>query len=469
MSRGSLRVLVVGVGLHAVRAHLPILVALSSKAPLHMVAALDLESAGREARARLDVAGLTGTRLYGLRGPIEAHGASAGLDAVLDEIVVRHDINTVVIATEAESHWPYVQWAVRRNLHVLVDKPVLAVQGASTDAGAARELVRQVDWLASALPDHAAVARVLVHRRANPAYRRVRDEIARVTEQTGCHVTGLMTEHSDGEWRMPSELLRQRYHRVDRGMGVLSHSGYHVLDSTLWWLRASGLPGTPRVTATSVDPIRAFGQVPDTALLHAFGDTAPSMDRVAAAQLDVEWGEWDAHLRFEHEDGDRLLSRSDLHLLHSGFSHRGWVSSEGRDLYTGNGRVGHEIFSLHQGPFQAIKVFALQGGMLSSPASPYDVEGPRHCEMHIFRNTHFVEGQQYERVSLDELELPTEDEFLGLGPGKVLMYQEFVEAALLGRRTSPLDSSLLDHLDVMRTYAGCCEALAGARALAAAP
>ncbi len=463
MSVRALRVMLVGVGLHAARAHLPILRVLTSGRPVELVAALDLEDAAHEARSRLEAAGFPRVALYGIRASSEDDGSPTGLGDALAGIVARHGINTVVIATDAESHWPYLEWAVAQGFHVMVDKPVLAVRDASGDTSAAATLTERVGLLERALRTYPGTARVLVHRRANPAYRLVAQEVASATDQTGCHITGLVAEHSDGEWRMPDELVAQRYHRVDRGVGVLSHSGYHVLDSAMWWLASSGLSTTPDVTATAVDPVEAFGQLPDSSLRRAF-PTGDLTDRLAAvAEQEIAWGEWDTHLQIQHRDGGRLLSRSDLHLLHSGFSHRGWLSSAGRDLYTGNGRIGHEVFSIHQGPFQAIKLLALQGGALSRPESPYDVEGPRHCEVHIFRNTHFLRGDHYERITLEALEPAIEPEFLGLGPGKVALYQEFVEAALDGRRDSHFHSSLAEHIGVMRVYASGCRAIAEGR------
>lgn len=43
---------------------------------------------------------------------------------ILDEIVQRHGVDVVLIATEPLSHFEYSMWALDRELHILLDKPI---------------------------------------------------------------------------------------------------------------------------------------------------------------------------------------------------------------------------------------------------------------------------------------------------------------------------------------------------------
>jgi hypothetical protein len=122
--------------------------------------------------------------------------------------------------------------------------------------------------------------------------------------------------------------------------------------------------------------------------------------------------EIDAFCSFAFKHQDRTMALAGVNLVHNGFSQRGWVSSEGKDLYKGNGRVRQESHCVEQGPFQSICISSYQ----SKEVDPNDVDdlylpgGEYHCELHVFRNTNlFPEWRRHERYSVKDLNVEAMD------------------------------------------------------------
>ena len=78
-------------------------------------------------------------------------------------------------------------------------------------------------------------------------------------------------------------------------------------------------------------------------------------------------------------------------LLHGGFSRRSW-SEPRKDLYKGNGRVRHEYYSIHQGPFQSIKYESYQSDQIDNEdlKESGQVGGELHSDVLIFRNSKMI-------------------------------------------------------------------------------
>lgn len=451
-----LRILLIGVGRHSSHTHLPVLRLLADRGLVSLVAAVDLPArrvAPRPAE-RLAATGWASTPLY------ELHGTS-DLDDALDQLAARHRVEAVVVATPAHEHLPYVRWALSREVHVLTDKPVVARAGASCDEEAAALLAGDVELLTRAVHAHAAkglVSAALVHRRANPAYRLVHEVLNETCTLTGCPVTSITVEHSDGEWRTPGELLDQEYHGVTNGTGALSHSGYHLLDIVQWWHGAGPSTGQLEIDVRTSRPPDHLAQLSPVVLERALGQGRSWRDeRDRALAAPVQWGEWDVHVLMRERANEITLSTLSLHVLHTSCSHRSWAESTGRDLYTGNGRMSHDTVSIHVGPFLSIKVIAWQGGARSAVGDPYAIEGPRHCEVHIFRNPDLIPGPSHETRRLSDLE--TVGTAPSIGPGKLAVYEDFVNACATGGSLS-LNTGLDEQMRTMRVYAQTCEAMA---------
>jgi predicted dehydrogenase len=311
---------------------------------------------------------------------------------------------------------------------------------------------------------------VVAHRRYHPGFQRARQLVGDVYRRTGCPVTSVTAEYGDGEWRMPWEVRNQTYHPFRLGYGMLCHSGYHAFDAAAWLAEAGHgprhRPDSIEAVTHLVLPADLDTQLDQHTLETVFGDL-PSSPKVAPTRRPL--GEIDAHALIAMRRGDRVITTLGIHAIHNSLSARAWPSSAGRNLYTGNGRVKQEIYSVHQGPFQALKLLVWQSAPDQEGAVPdlYSIGGDRHFELHVFRNQAlFPDWEAYERFDLSDLETVSYDDLL-VGPGKVAIMSEFLGAVTGRVDRNALRSDLRSHRTatamLSATYQSQCASVAGGR------
>lgn len=159
----------------------------------------------------------------------------------LNAIVKQKNITGVIISTEPRAHFPYAKWALRNGLSILMDKPVSVIENVSTSLSAAEALKN--DYLTLEKMYEKAKTKnpdltfsLMAQRRYHPAFQKVKHLIGEVFRETNCPVTSIQSFHSDGQWRMPTEIVDQDYHPYNQGYGKCCHSGYHSIDIVSWLL-----------------------------------------------------------------------------------------------------------------------------------------------------------------------------------------------------------------------------------------
>ncbi|MFJ3673403.1 Gfo/Idh/MocA family oxidoreductase [Streptomyces sp. NPDC090106] len=408
-------VLVIGVGPHARRSHLPALAAGQRDGLVGTVRGVDVLGAA-SVRTALDSD--DGPREVPVT-PIEPfpageHPLPQAVRQTLDGLVARCGIDAVVVATEPAFHMVYARWALDRGLSILLDKPLGVRAHASTDPVQAGAILTDVDDLIAhydrARRHHPDVlVSVQSQRRYHPAFWRLRDLITEIAEATGCPVTSVQSFHSDGQWRLPDELLDLDYHGYSRGYGKCAHSGYHFFDIIPWLLAAGD------ASNKTADAVRVHAEVtrPDDLLAQlTVTDYEQLFDGFAARNQYTEtelcaglhgFGEVDAGISMAFTRGGRTLTLATLNLIHNGFSQRGNLAPAAA-LYTGNGRVRQETHIIQQGPFQALHLRSLQTLVDDVAGDRYTAGGDRHIEVHVLRNNRFrPDWKPYTRLGHDEL------------------------------------------------------------------
>ena len=388
------RVLIVGFGRHAQRVYWPVLdhLALAGRARLVGIVDLAAESGPVSDRIVSAEVGLT---------PFLAADAEA-IDPDLDNYVNRIRPDVVMICTDPEVHVLYAKWALRRGLHVLVDKPVHMVPGAAHSSAVAQQIHDgYLDLLqvlrAERKKKPNLVCSVLAQRRFHPSFRIVRETIEDVYRQVECPVTYYYSFHSDGQWRLPGEIDRISYHGFNRGYGKGAHSGYHFFDLLNWLTEP--YRDNCNVNSLTVDswgnfPTNYAAQVSERSLRRTLGPTVASRETLD----DGPWGlgEIDLLSRVQLKSGSSVVTNATVDLLHSGLSARSWEHIGARDLYKGNGRLRHETMYLNMGPFASISVSSLQGEEFQPEKDIWDDEAgvghELHLDVHVFRNHELIGG-----------------------------------------------------------------------------
>ena len=316
----------------------------------------------------------------------------------LDRAYAAQPVDAVIVSTTPEQHRAYADWAITKGLPVIIDKPITARAHSMTSPGQARKILEDWEHLNKLASEHRSLVLVNSHRRFHPGYMKVSQLLQEVAEETGTGVTSLSSFNSDGQWRLPQELLDIHYHGFENGNGVISHFGYHYLDlAALWYY--TGTPArrradTLRVNSTMSSALNYSKQMTTrdaNRVLEKVGEPTPRDNDVAVHQQIREFGEMDAFCSVEMMRDDVATAHMSIQLLHSGFSQRAWTKPA-TNLYKENGRVRWENHLIQQGPFQSIEIRSFQAVQPNwkKPGEGiprWELGGSDHLEINVYRNS----------------------------------------------------------------------------------
>jgi predicted dehydrogenase len=338
-------------------------------------------------------------------------------EVLLHKLVQKFSIDSVIIATEPLAHFKYAKWALENDLNILMDKPITSEIDISTSERKAKKIVKDFLYLKKLYLKKKNAKKVstfclLSQRRFHPAYIFVKEKLDEVRASTQCPVTSIQASHSDGQWRMPKEIIVQNYHPYNQGYGKCSHSGYHTLD-IVTWLTLSQAQGEKHVNnadvyATFVRPKDLHAQLnfADYRKLFPDFDQYNPLSEAEYLKKVESFGEIDAFSTITFKHDDDAICLGSVNLIHNGFSQRSWVHALNRDLYKGNGRVRQESFFIEQGPFQSIALISYQSQEISQSLAEnlYEVGGEYHLDIHIFRNSNlFPQWKAHEKYNVSSL------------------------------------------------------------------
>ena len=379
------------------------------------------------------------------------------LENRLNSIIAEENINSVIIATDPLNHMQYALWALKHNLHILMDKPISTYDNLSNNVEQAEQLKRDYELL---VENYSADKAFIVNaqRRFLPQFQIVQDFVNEIANKYGMPITSMQSTHSDGQWRLPEEVLKFKYHPL-LGWGKVSHSGYHFIDMASKMVKDSF-----KEASKSFDEISVYSKFirPSGVLLQQnqrdlekiFGDKYKQFDsRTDEELLKIYKGKNEAEV-----DANSIISLSyngipvtniTLNLMHNGFSRRSWLNSNMKDLYKGNGRVRHEYHNIEQGCLQNIQIHSYQSKDKHDTNNERDFEigGNNHYDIYVFKNSEIVGGQTLqiikgkdiaERYFLDKTRIMNE-----LARHEAL--KQFLEVIVGKRKAKETKSNILDH------------------------
>lgn len=406
---GRARVILIGCGPHAKRIYLP---ALRKLDQLELALVVDLKA--QEADVRDAVASTWGpgpeTRPEMWFIDPFSDTLPADLRDRLSVFVARHDIRGAIIATEPLVHRGYADWALDNKLSVLIDKPISARAHSATRLSSAEGILEDYTMLLEKYLELQARTETIfvvnTQRRFHAGFQFVADQIREVGEQTNCPVTFIHAYHSDGQWRLPSEIVTQSYHPYCLGYGKASHSGYHIFDMLYRLYVASGVvdkrADSIEIVSSFIQPNGFISQLTESDYRSLFGERYSTVQRWTDDQLrDIyqNFGEIDLSAIIALKKGRDAIANFSVDLIHNGFACRNWIQP-GKDLYKGNGRVKHEHHNIQQGPFQNIQIHSYQAYDKHDDADGMadELGGKNHFDIYVFRNPMVAGGQRSPRV-----------------------------------------------------------------------
>ena len=335
----------------------------------------------------------------------------------INSFIKNMDIDSVIISTDPNSHKAYSLWALDNELNILIDKPICARNNASFDIKEAKKILSDFEeieelYYIKKKQKKELIFSCMAQRRYHPAMIRIKKEIKNGFFATNCPISSITMLHSDGQWRMPNEILYEKYHGFNEGIGKCSHSGYHFFDIISWFLDddLGKNKKYDQITIFSnfVRPMDFLSQINYSDYNNLFGEefrnshNKKTFDKISN---DKRLGEIDAFINYCFLSKGKKLTSVNLSLVHNGFSTRNWFYPK-KDLYKGNGRVRHESYIIEQGPFQSIHYHSYQSEqILSKKKKKKSIAGDEfHSEVLIFRNSKFFKNSKsFERIDFGSI------------------------------------------------------------------
>lgn len=273
------RFLLVGVGPFAMRSYLPRLKSLEDSGRATLVAAIDLEENRLSLECYRQTVCPTTEFVYVAPFTTEMPESVA---FKLTNLVRRLCISCVIISTEPLAHRAYGTWALELGLNIIMDKPISTREWVVSNLDEAKGIADDFHTLIKAYNDlqkrKNTVFLINSHHRYHIGFQEAVERIRDVQNTTGCPVTSIYTAHCDGQWRLPTEIMRLGYHGYNRGYGKVSHSGYHGIDCVYQFLRAgigrNKHPDRVDIISSFVQPHGAFFQLNEEDYKALFGEEA---------------------------------------------------------------------------------------------------------------------------------------------------------------------------------------------------
>ncbi|MCH7373590.1 hypothetical protein [Aeromonas sp. MR16] len=436
-TNNCINLLLIGFGPHSKRIYYPILELSTDDTYLNLCAAVELESSRASVETFLSDKHLRPEMVYVDDNQCQFEKLHDSVVIALNSIVKKYEINGVIIATEPLAHLSYAKWALESGLSILMDKPISSYEGVSTSVAMSKKIAQDYYELNDMYQRQRAthpnlVFSLMAQRRYQTSFNLIKERIDECFKITNCPVTNVQTFHSDGQWRMPTEIVEQHYHPYNQGYGKCSHSGYHYFDIIPYVLE-SGLGDSKcydnvDVFSQAVRPADVLEQFNLDDYRHLFGtdifNKHNKYEKDDLARYFKEYGEIDCNSNIAFKKGKQIITSVSVNLTHNGYSQRNWVTAQGRDLYKGNGRVSHESHIFQQGPFQTIHFHSYKS---DESANGQDRVGTKeHLEIYIFRNHKMLGGKHVEQFNIDDL-ISMEGGRKGLvGKSKAKAFYEFI-------------------------------------------
>ncbi|HEY1074297.1 MAG TPA: hypothetical protein VGE59_01175 [Patescibacteria group bacterium] len=396
-------VVLVGLGLHAKRIYIHFLKKRHSLPKL----IIELESNAAATQSYLDTHNIAAELFLVPDSERDNTELSVVTRDALKKAVADYGIRKAIISTEPKSHLAYASFFLEQDIDVLIDKPISAPVGASSDREAAHRIYEDYQKLYQ-LAQKAPTAQCIVQsqRRYHAGYLKVRELVSSVIQQYGVPMTHLYVYHSDGLWSMPNEYGERENHPYKYGYGKLMHSGYHFVDLFCWLTELNNnlplkKPNELELFHQICEPNDCLFQInqQDYARLFPANTLNPFFEKHNETDYQ-NFGEVDSYTQLQlRRDGKTVLTGA-LHLLQNGFSRRSWQALP-QDTYKSNGRVRHEQITLHVGPLMSIQIHSYESHEVADPnriTPSTEVGGLDHFEILVFRNVAMIGGEPFERI-----------------------------------------------------------------------
>lgn len=379
----------------------------------------------------------------------------------------KYSIKGVIISTDPLYHHQYANWALDNNLSILMDKPITAVKNVSIIPENSDKLNQNYKLLSDKYQKvnkkgKRILFSIVSQRRYHKGFQKVKNLLKEVYKKTNCPVTSIQISHSDGQWRLPTEIVDIDYHSYNMGFGKCSHSGYHFMDMINYFTNFN--ENEKRILNVDINsqflrPIDFLHQINLSDYKKIFGQKFEKVNKYSRKELlnlMKYYGEIDAFINLSLKNNNKTICLGSINLIHNSFSQRGNLLPN-KNLYKGNGRVRHETYTIQQGPFQCIQIISFQSKEVKKERKvKYNIGGEYHFDIYVFRNNAlYKEWKNFEKFTMKGLQ---KSQMKGSSRGhqedaRLKATEEFLKF-LNGKKKGLFISDFLDHKNNVKLMAG---------------
>lgn len=457
------KVILIGCGPHARRIYIPAISTIE-----HIELALVIELEGQESNVKKSLSNHKESKTLFIK-PFKRN-VPKKLEQKLAKFISENEISGVIIATEPLVHKAYCIWAVKNKLNILIDKPITARAESTSKLSSANGILEDYTEILNNYNDLQLTKETIVmvnsQRRFHEGFLFVQEKITEVAKLTNCPVTFIQASHSDGQWRLPSEIVSQKYHPYNCGYGKASHSGYHIFDSIYQFYDAAKTEdksaNSMEIVSSFIQPNGFFNQLTNDDYQVIFGKQYNQVNKWTDEELKIiceDYGEIDISSIITLKRDNVAVANFSVNLLHNSFAGRTSLFP-GEDLYKGNGRIKHEHYNIQQGPFQNIQIHSYQSSDNHDLKEGLEnhLGGKNHFDIYIFRNP-LVAGklEQPSVYKFEDFSNKTEldlDSMLSMEIVKYKVVEEFADYLVGRKKKSDIKSQIDDHIVPMQIMSG---------------
>ncbi len=397
----------------------------------------------------------------------EDNSLPSEIEERLDEQIKKYSLKGVIISTDPLCHHQYAKWALKNELSILMDKPITITKNVSTNPDLSNKLNEHYLELKNLYKKinnkkRKTLFSIVSQRRFHKGFKKVKELLQEVYEETNCPPTSIQISHSDGQWRLPHEIVNIDYHSYNHGFGKVSHSGYHFIDMINFltdFVKEDKKADNVDINSKFLRPLDFISQITIEDYKKIFGEKFSKINKKDINQLNKRmknFGEIDAFITLAFKKEDRITLLGSINLIHNSFSLRGNLIPN-EDLYKGNGRVRHESYTIEQGPFQCIQIISFQSKEVIKEKRPnYGIGGEYHFDIYVFRNNNLIKKwKRFEKISIKNIQ---SNEMKGKSRGhqedaRMIATNEFLDF-LNGKTKEKYISDFLDHENNVKLIAG---------------
>ncbi len=403
----DIAIALIGLGPHAKRIYLHYF----QKHNINLALVVDIESEKDKVNNYLKENGFSNTNTFIIpNSNKDYYHLNLDVENKLLNVCKQLKITHIIISSEPKAHNMYLEFALKNNIHVMVDKPITVTKNMTSKKSI--NLIRNQYYnILNLASNSSAICRVMCQRQYHRGYVYIKKLLEETVKKYQVPITYIDIYHCDGNWEMPHDLDKEN-HPYKYGYGKLFHSGYHFIDLLSDFIKINeNLEGSKKITKGEVysniftpnDELNIFN-VEDYRRIFA-DQNIPDYYQKPINNF-YNYGEKNFYGIFKFTNScNQTITNANLNLLHYGFSRRGWIES--KEYYKKNGRIRHERINIQVGTLLNIQVHSYQSKEIKDRNKNYLIEektgGLEHFDIDIYRNVDIIGGKPYERIKLGDL------------------------------------------------------------------